>query len=87
MRFLSLSQSIYRYWLMINDPRTPKWVKVMIVGGVGFTLVPEEWLPEWMPEMGLRNDLAVIPSLIALSMLAIPPEVKAEHGTRPLAAR
>jgi uncharacterized membrane protein YkvA (DUF1232 family) len=79
MRFIGIGQTLFRYWKMANDPRTPKFVKFMIVGGVGFTLIPEKWLPEWMPEMGFKNDTAIIPSVIALSMLMIPNEVKRDH--------
>src|SRR5947209_352026 len=79
MKFIGLGQTLFRYWRMVNDPRTPKFVKFLVVGGIGFTLVPEKWLPEWMPQMGLKDDTAVIPSLIALSMLMIPKEVRESH--------
>ena len=78
MRWFSMVRTVHRYWRMAHDPRTPGIVRVLIYGGIAFTLIPEDWLPDWIPGMGLIDDAAVIPGVIAASMLLIPQEVKDE---------
>jgi uncharacterized membrane protein YkvA (DUF1232 family) len=79
MKHISVLRTILRYWQMANDPRTPKAVKYMIVGGIVYTIIPDRLKPQWLPGMGLLDDAAVLPSVIALSMLMIPQEVKESH--------
>ena len=61
---------------MAHDPRTPSAVRYIIYGGVAFSLIPDDWLPDWIPGLGLIDEAAVIPGVIAASMLLIPQEVK-----------
>ncbi len=61
---------------MAHDPRTPAAVRYIIYGGIAFTLIPDDWLPEWIPGLGLLDEAAVLPGVIAASMLMIPQEVK-----------
>lgn len=66
---------------MAHDPRTPVAVRYIVYGGLAFTLIPDDWLPDWIPGLGLLDDAAVIPGVVAASMLLIPQEVKndADH--------
>lgn len=63
---------------MAHDPRTPSAVRYIIYGGIAFTLIPDDWLPDWIPGLGLVDEAAVIPGIVAASMLLIPNEVKEE---------
>lgn len=64
---------------MANDPRTPKAVKWLIYGGIAYTLSPVDLIPDWIPGLGLVDDAAVLPGIIAVSMLLIPKSVKEDH--------
>ena len=68
-----------RYWKMAHDPRTPKVVRYMIYGGLAYTLSPIDLLPDAIPGLGLIDDAAVLPGIIALSMILIPQRVKEQH--------
>lgn len=76
MRWFSMVRTVQRYWKMAHDPRTPSVVRYLIYGGIAFTAIPDDWLPDWLPGLGLVDDAAVIPGVIAASMLLIPQEVK-----------
>ena len=76
MRWFSMVRTVQRYWKMAHDPRTPAAVRYIVYGGLVFTVVPKKWLPDWIPGLGLIDDAAVIPGVIAASMLLIPQEVK-----------
>jgi uncharacterized membrane protein YkvA (DUF1232 family) len=79
MKFITIARTLHRYWRMASDPRTPNAVRYLIIGGIAFTLIPDEWLPDWVPGLGLLDEAAVLPSVVALSMLMIPKEVKESH--------
>lgn len=76
MRWISIIRTVHRYWRMAHDPRTPAVVRYLVYGGIAFTIIPDEWLPDWVPGLGLIDEAAVIPGVIAASMLLIPQEVK-----------
>lgn len=69
-------RTVQRYWKMAHDPRTPGVVRYLIYGGIAFAAIPEKWMPEWAQKFGLLDDAAVLPGVIAASMLLIPQEVK-----------
>lgn len=79
MRWISLVRTVHRYWRMAHDPRTPAAVRYLVYGGIAFTLIPDEWLPDWVPGLGLVDEAAIIPGVIAVSMMMIPQEVKDDH--------
>jgi uncharacterized membrane protein YkvA (DUF1232 family) len=82
MKFLGIARTLIRYWHMAHDPRTPKAVRYMIYGGLAYTLAPIDLLPDWIPGVGLLDDAAVLPSIIALSMIMIPQNVKDQHEAK-----
>ncbi len=71
-----------RYWKMAHDPRTPNIVRYLIYGGIVYTLSPVDLLPDFIPGLGLIDDAAVLPGIIALSMMMVPQRVKEEHDLK-----
>ena len=82
MRFIMILKTLARYWRMAKDPRTPDIVRYLIYGGIAYTLSPVDLLPDFVPGLGLLDDAAVLPSVIALAMLLIPKEVKESHDAK-----
>jgi uncharacterized membrane protein YkvA (DUF1232 family) len=63
---------IARLWAMIKHtkavflaPTTPMAVKVVLVFGLLYTLSPYDLIPEWVPVLGVMDDLALAAVLIA----------------------
>lgn len=63
---------IARMWQMIKHtkavflaPTTPLAVKVVLVLGLLYTLSPYDLIPEWVPVLGVMDDLALAAVLIA----------------------
>jgi uncharacterized membrane protein YkvA (DUF1232 family) len=86
MKWFSIGRTFVRYWKMAQDPRTPKIVRVMIYGGIAYTMMPIDLVPDWIPGIGLLDDAAILPSLIALALVLTPKEVKSDHR-RPVLGR
>lgn len=76
MKYISVLRTLIRYWRMAHDPRTPPIVRYLIYGGIAYSLSPVDLLPDWIPGIGLLDDAAILPGIIAASMILIPQEVK-----------
>ena len=76
MKFFTIAKTLMRYWRMAQDPRTPKIVKYLIYGGIAYSLSPIDLIPDAIPFLGILDDAAVLPSVIALAMILIPKDVK-----------
>ncbi|HEY0868211.1 MAG TPA: DUF1232 domain-containing protein [Fimbriimonas sp.] len=76
MKWITILRTIHRYWKMAHDPRTPPSVRYLIYFGIFYSLAPFDLLPDWVPGLGLIDDAAILPGVIAVSMLLIPREVK-----------
>ncbi len=58
-----------------KDKRTPVSAKILIGITVGYLLSPIDLIPDFIPILGLLDDLIIVPALIALSIRLIPDEV------------
>ncbi len=55
-----------------KDKRTPVTAKILIGITVGYLLRPIDLIPDFIPVLGLLDDLIIVPALIALSIKLIP---------------
>ncbi len=60
------------------DKRTPLVAKLVIGLTVGYLLSPIDLIPDFIPVLGLLDDLLLVPLLIMLSIKLIPTAVLAE---------
>lgn len=58
-----------------KDKRTPSSAKILIGITVGYLMCPIDLIPDFIPVLGLLDDLIIVPALIALSIKLIPPIV------------
>lgn len=65
-----------------RDKRTPKAAKVLIGITVGYLLSPIDLIPDFIPILGLLDDLLLVPLLITLSIKLIPEIVLNEARER-----
>ena len=49
----------------LKDPATPTWVRVAIIGALGYLVMPVDFLPDFIPIVGWVDDAAVVASVIA----------------------
>ena len=61
-----------------NDSRTPLSAKILIGFTVGYLLSPIDLIPDFIPVLGLLDDLLIVPFLIVLSIKLIPATVLKE---------
>jgi uncharacterized membrane protein YkvA (DUF1232 family) len=68
--------------LAARDPRTPWYAKLIIAGCVAYALSPIDVIPDFIPVIGLIDDLIFIPLALALAVRFIPDEVLADCRNR-----
>jgi len=55
-----------------KDKRTPVTAKALIAITVGYLLSPIDLIPDFIPVLGLLDDLIIVPVLISFSLKLIP---------------
>ena len=68
--------------LASRDPRTPWYAKLIVAGCVAYALSPVDLIPDFIPVIGLIDDLIFIPIALALAVRFIPAPVLADCRSR-----
>ncbi len=63
------------YRLLAQHPRTPVAAKWLIGAAIFYACLPFDLIPDWLPVVGLLDDLILIPVLLVLAMRLIPEDV------------
>lgn len=74
----ALKKETYALYLACRDARTPWYAKILAACVVGYAFSPIDLIPDFIPVLGLLDDLILIPFGIALVLKMIPPEVMIE---------
>ena len=76
-----IKRDTYALFLACRDPRTPWLARMLGVAIVAYALSPIDLIPDFIPVLGMLDDLILVPGLnIVLRM--IPPEVMEESRAR-----
>ncbi len=65
-----------------QHPDTPWYAKVLILSVVAYALSPIDLIPDFIPVLGLLDDLILLPLGIYLALKLIPKEVTLEARER-----
>ena len=66
-------------WLAVRDPRTPMPIRIFGALVAAYALSPIDLIPDFVPILGLVDDLVILPVGIWLFTQLIPPRLWAEH--------
>lgn len=77
-----LRREVLALYFACRDPRT-SWLARALVGlVVAYALSPIDLIPDFIPVLGLLDDLILVPIGVVLVLRLIPPEVMAEARQR-----
>lgn len=82
----SLKRETMALYYAARDPRTPLAAKLITVLVVAYALSPIDLIPDFIPVLGLLDDLILVPLGIALALRLIPAEAMAEGRAKADAA-
>jgi len=77
-RAQQLSSYTYTLYLAYRHPRTPWYAKVFAALIVGYVFSPIDPIPDFIPGVGLLDEMVVVPIGILIAAKMIPPDVFAE---------
>ena len=77
-RARQLSAQTYALYLAYRDPRTPWYAKVFAALVVGYVFSPIDPIPDWIPVVGLLDEMVVVPIGVLLAAKMIPARVMEE---------
>lgn len=81
-RARELRTEAYAMYLACRDPRTPWHARLVAALVVGYAFSPIDPIPDFIPLLGLLDELVVLPLGIALALRLMPPEVLADARER-----
>ena len=78
----SLKKETLALWYALKHPRTPLAAKIVAGVVVAYALSPIDLIPDFIPVLGLLDDIVLLPLGIALCIKLMPAEVMAECRER-----
>lgn len=74
----SIKRDVVALWLAARDPRVPLYVKLCAGAVAAYALSPIDLIPDFIPILGLLDDVLIVPLGIVLVVRMIPPALMAE---------
>jgi uncharacterized membrane protein YkvA (DUF1232 family) len=74
-RAQQLKQHTLTVYYAARDPRTPLAVRVLALMVAAYALSPIDLIPDFIPVLGLLDDLIIVPLGLALIVRLTPPEI------------
>jgi uncharacterized membrane protein YkvA (DUF1232 family) len=68
-------------WFALRHPRSPSWLKWGTAGLALYLFSPIDFVPDFIPFLGVVDDLVIIPFAIRWMLKRLPPEVATAPGS------
>ena len=78
----TVQREIVVYRNVLGDKRTPLPAKIFLGMAFGYIAMPFDIIPDWIPVLGLLDDVIIIPGLVWLALRFIPQQLLEEHRAK-----
>jgi uncharacterized membrane protein YkvA (DUF1232 family) len=78
-RVRALERDVVAIALALRDPRVPWYAKAVGACVVAYALSPIDLIPDFIPVLGLLDDMVLVPLGLLLAVKLIPADILAEH--------
>lgn len=69
-------------WFALRHPQAPGWVKLGTALIALYLISPIDLIPDFLPGIGLVDDLVLVPLAVRWLLKRLPPEITAAAGRR-----
>jgi len=74
----ALVLEVHAVWIAARDPRTPWGTRLLGLFIAGYALSPIDLIPDFVPVLGLLDDLLIVPAGLWLFVRLVPKTVMAD---------
>ncbi len=82
VRLWLLRREVFALLVAAGDPRTPPLARLMTVASVLYLLLPFDLVPEFIPILGLLDDLVLVPLGLSIAHTRVPASILAHARVR-----
>ena len=83
LRWVKRELKVYR--LLLGDGRTPMLARVLLAIAVFYTVSPVDLIPDFIPIIGILDDIIIVPGLVIIVLKLIPKELVEDCRLRAVA--
>jgi uncharacterized membrane protein YkvA (DUF1232 family) len=77
-----LKTHVYTLYHGMQDPRVPWYAKLLTLLVIAYVISPVDIIPDFIPVLGLLDEVILVPIALALIIKLVPEEVIREYRTR-----
>lgn len=74
-----LKREVVALWIAARSPDTPWFARLIALLVAAYALSPIDLIPDFIPVLGLLDDLLIVPLGIMLAVRSIPPALMARY--------
>ncbi len=74
--------SALQLYYVLQSPETPVWARTAILGALGYFISIFDAVPDFLPGVGLGDDLSVLAAALAAVAQFVTPEIKARANEK-----
>ena len=78
-RTRALKREALTLWVAARDPRTPLAAKLLAGAVAAYAFSPIDLIPDFIPVLGLLDDLIIVPAGVWLVLRLIPPDLLTDY--------
>jgi uncharacterized membrane protein YkvA (DUF1232 family) len=75
---LPIAEDVVALYFCLLDGKTPVWVKGVAAAALAYFVLPLDAIPDWLPVIGLGDDLSVLSAALA----AVSTNLTADHRAK-----
>lgn len=65
-------REIALYRIVLRDPRTPPAARRLLWCALAYLALPFDLIPDWIPILGVVDDMIIVPLLVLLALKRVP---------------
>ncbi len=77
-----IKRDVLTLWFACRDPRTAWWFRLLAFGLVAYALSPIDLIPDFIPVIGLLDDMIIVPLGVIILLRLLPREVRISSAER-----